>query len=294
MQVLRRLLAAAIVTKVGAALAAIPLLSLLAGAARAQAPKPWEMNLQPAFSPVAESIHSLHDFVLIIITVITIFVAALLVWVMVKYNRKANPTPSQTSHHTGLEIAWTILPALILVAIAIPSFRLVYFQDRTQDADMTLKVIAHQWNWEYTYPDSDNLNFTSIMLPDDEAKKNGKLRLLDVDNEVVLPVGKNIRILTSSTEVIHSFFIPSLGVQRYAVPGRTIETWVKINAPGMYYGQCNQICGKDHARMPIAIRAVTPAEFDAWVVTAKKKFATAPADPAAEPRQLAALDQTQR
>jgi len=294
MQVLRRLLAAAIVTKVGAALLAVPLLSLLAGGAQAQAPKPWEMNLQPAFSPVAEAIHSLHDFVLIIITVITIFVAALLVWVMVKYNRKANPTPSQTSHHTGLEIAWTIIPALILVAIAIPSFRLVYFQDRTQDADMTLKVIAHQWNWEYTYPDSDNLNFTSVMLPDDEAKKNGKLRLLDVDNEVVLPVGKNIRILTSSTEVIHSFFIPSLGVQRYAVPGRTIETWVKINAPGMYYGQCNQICGKDHARMPIAIRAVTPAEFDAWVVTAKKKFATGPADPAAEPRQLAALDLTQR
>ena len=304
MQFLRRLTASAnqrrgTTARIGGALArlmlALPFLPLLAGAAHAQAPKPWEINLQPAFSPVAEGIHSLHNLVLVIITVITIFVGILLVIVMLKFNHRANPTPSQTSHHTGLEIAWTILPALILVVIAIPSFRLVYFQDRTHDADMTLKVIAHQWNWEYNYPDHGGLNFISSVLPDDEAKKNGKLRLLDVDNELVLPVGKNVRILTSSTEVIHSFFIPSLGVQRYAIPGRTIETWVKINAPGMYYGQCNQICGKDHSRMPIAIRAVTPAEFDAWLADAKKKFASSdPADRQAVARQLAALDQIQR
>ena len=298
MNFLRRLTAAAKATQgrvaksgaaLSAALLALPL--LLPGAAMAQQPHPWQMGMQQAFSPVAEDIHSLHNFVLIIITVITIFVGILLLLVMLKFNRRANPTPSQTSHHTGLEVAWTIIPALILVAIAIPSFRLVYKQDRTNEADMTLKVIAHQWNWEYNYPDQGGLNFVSAVLPDDEAKKAGKIRLLDVDNELVLPIGKNIRILTSSTEVIHSFFIPSLGVQRYAIPGRTIETWVRTTAPGTYYGQCNQICGKDHARMPIAVRAVSQQEFDAWLVDAKKKFASG--DPVAT-RQLAALDQIQR
>jgi cytochrome c oxidase subunit 2 len=298
MQFLRRLKAAAKaarnrVANPGAALSAaiLGLPFLLAGTAMAQKPEPWQMGMQAPFSPVAEDIHSLHNFVLIIITAITIFVAVLLLIVMLKFNRRANPTPSQTSHHTGLEVAWTIIPALILVAIAIPSFRLVYKQDRTHEADMTLKVIAHQWNWEYNYPDHGGLNFVSAMLPEDEAKKAGKLRLLDVDNELVLPVGKNIRILTSSSQVIHSFFIPALGVQRYAIPGRTIETWVRITAPGTYYGQCNQICGKDHARMPIAVRAVTQQEFDAWLVDAKKKFASG--DPVAT-RQLAALDLTQR
>jgi len=210
---------------------------------------------------------------------------------MLKFNRKANPTPSQTSHHTGLEIAWTVIPILILVGIAIPSFRLVFFQDRTNDAAMTIKVTAHQWYWEYTYPDSQNLNFRSDLIPDDEARRTGKIRLLDVDNPMVVPVGKNIRILTSSTEVIHSFFIPSLGVQRYAIPGRTIETWVNVTAPGIYYGQCNQICGKDHSRMPIAVRAVPAEEFDAWVAEAKKKFAT---DTTEAPVQVAAVTERQR
>ena len=259
----------------------------LGGPAWAQKPEPWQMGMQHAFSPVQEKIASLHNGLLITITIITLFVGGLLVWVMLKYNSKANPVPSQTSHHTGLEIAWTLIPALILVAVAIPSFRLVYYQDRTHEADMTVKVIAHQWNWEYSYPDNDNLNFTSYIVPDEDVKKNGGLRLLEVDNQVVLPVGKNIRILTSSVDVIHSFFIPSLGVQRYAIPGRTLETWVKITAPGVYYGQCNQICGKDHSRMPIAIRAVPQAEFEAWLVDAKKKFAANMPD---ETRQMASTD----
>jgi len=265
--------------------------AMAAPGAMAQQPRPWQMGFQQSFSPVMDRIESLHTGVLWVITIITLFVGALLVVVMLKFNRKANPTPSQTSHHTGLEIAWTVIPILILVGIAIPSFRLVFFQDRTNDAAMTIKVTAHQWYWEYTYPDSQNLNFRSDLIPDDEARRTGKIRLLDVDNPMVVPVGKNIRILTSSTEVIHSFFIPSLGVQRYAIPGRTIETWVNVTAPGIYYGQCNQICGKDHSRMPIAVRAVPAEEFDAWVAEAKKKFAT---DTTEAPVQVAAVTERQR
>jgi cytochrome c oxidase subunit 2 len=176
-------------------------------------------------------------------------------------------------------VAWTVIPVLILVVIAIPSFRLVYFEDRTQHADLTIKVTGHQWYWEYTYPDNDGLDFSSYIVPDDELKP-GQLRLLDVDNQMVVPAGKNIRILTTSADVIHSFYIPSLGVQRYAIPGRTIETWVNVDEPGDYRGECNQICGTNHARMPISIKALTPEAFTAWVAQAKKQFSdTAPAEP---------------
>ena len=147
---------------------------------------------------------------------------------------------------------------LILVVIAIPSFRLIYYEDRTRDADLTIKVTGHQWYWEYTYPDKNNIDFTSYIIPDDQLKP-GQLRLLDVDNQLVVPVGKNIRVLQTSTDVIHSWFIPALGVQRYAIPGRTIETWFRADQPGMFYGECNQICGTNHSRMPIVVRAVTDA-----------------------------------
>jgi cytochrome c oxidase subunit 2 len=269
----RRLFAAAF------ALAVTPV--LLAGAAQADGiPRPWEMSMQPAAGPIKERIISLHNLVLVIITLITLFVGLLLVWVMVRYNRTRNPVASQTSHHTLLEIAWTVVPVLILVIIAIPSFRLVYYEDRTRDADMTLKVTAHQWYWEYAYPDNGNIDFSSYVVPDDQLKP-GQLRLLDVDNQLVVPAGKNIRVLVTSTDVIHSFFIPSVGVQRYAIPGRTIETWFRVDKPGVYYGQCNQICGQNHSRMPISVRAVTPQEFQAWLVEAKTKFsdATPPAVP---------------
>jgi cytochrome c oxidase subunit 2 len=218
--------------------------------------------------------------------------------VAVRYNSKRNPTPSQTSHNTFLEVAWTVIPILILVVIAIPSFRLVYYEDRTQDADLTVKVTGHQWYWEYSYPDKGNIDFSSYIVPDDQLKP-GQPRLLTVDNELVVPAGKNIRILTGSTDVIHSFFIPSLGVQRYAIPGRTIETWFRADKPGVYYGECNQICGTNHSRMPIVVHAVTPQEFDAWLVQAKTKFsdagtpATASVTPEARPFSLAAA-QVQR
>jgi cytochrome c oxidase subunit 2 len=233
------------------------------------APQPWEMGMQRSFSPIKDRIIDLHDLVLAIITVITLFVAALLMWVVYRYNAQRNPTPSRTSHNTILEISWTVIPVLILVIIAIPSFRLIYYQDRTPDPDMTIKVTGHQWYWEYTYPDQGNFDIESRYVGDDDLKP-GQLRLLDVDNQLVIPVNKKIRILTTSGDVIHSFFIPSFGVQRYAIPGRTIETWLEANQIGTFYGECNQICGLNHSQMPISVRAVSEADFKTWVDQAKK------------------------
>jgi cytochrome c oxidase subunit II len=233
------------------------------------APRPWEMGMQRSFGPIKDRIIELHDLVLVIITVITLFVGGLLVWVMIRYNSRRNPVPSQTSHNTIIEILWTVLPVLILVVMAIPSFRLIYYQDRTADPDMTIKVTAHQWYWEYSYPDQGNVAIESRYIHDEDLKP-GQLRLLDVDNQVVIPVGKKIRILTNSTDVIHSFFVPALGVQRYAIPGRTIETWMEADQVGTFYGECNQICGQDHSRMPISVKAVSEADFKTWVEEAKK------------------------
>ncbi|HXT78336.1 MAG TPA: cytochrome c oxidase subunit II [Acetobacteraceae bacterium] len=254
------------------------------------APKPWEMGMQAAYGPIKERIIELHHLVLVIITVITLFVGGLLVWVMLRYNAKRNPVPSRTSHNTVLEIAWTVIPVLILVVMAIPSFRLIYYQDRTPNPDMTIKVTGHQWYWEYTYPDQGNLDIESRYVHDEDLKP-GQRRLLEVDNQLVIPVGKKIRVLTSSTDVIHSFFIPSFGVQRYAIPGRTIETWMEASVPGVFYGECNQICGQDHSRMPISVRAVSEADFKAWVEQAKKSAAVTQPD-ADHGQMLAAADNT--
>jgi cytochrome c oxidase subunit 2 len=238
------------------------------------APKPWEMGMQRSYSPIKDRVIDLHNEVLVIITLITLFVGGLLIWVMFRYNSKRNPVPSQTSHNTIIEILWTVIPVLILVVIAIPSFRLIYYQDRTPDPDMTIKVTGHQWYWEYTYPDQGNLDVESRYIHDDDLKP-GQLRLLEVDNQLVIPVGKKIRILTTSSDVIHSFFIPAFGVQRYAIPGRTIETWMEADQAGTFYGECNQICGQDHSRMPIAVKAVSEADFEAWVAEAKKSASSA-------------------
>jgi cytochrome c oxidase subunit II len=237
-------------------------------------PLPWEMGMQRSFSPIKDRIIELNDLVLVIITLITLFVGVLLVWVMIRYNAKRNPVPSQTSHNTIIEILWTVVPVLILVMMAIPSFRLIYYQDRTPDPDLTIKVTGHQWYWEYSYPDQGNVDVESRYIHDEDLKP-GQLRLLDVDNQMVIPVNKKIRILTSSTDVIHSFFIPALGVQRYAIPGRTIETWLEADKIGTFYGECNQICGQDHSRMPISVKAVSEADFKAWVEEAKKSASAA-------------------
>jgi cytochrome c oxidase subunit II len=276
-------------------LAALTMMLVTPGAAAlAQAvgaPRPWEMGMQAAFGPLKQEQIDLHHLVLVIITVITLFVAGLLGWVMWRYNARRNPAPTRTAHNTVLEIAWTVIPVLILVVMAIPSFRLVYYEDRTHDADLTIKVTGHQWYWEYTYPDKNNIDFSSYIIPDDQLKP-GQRRLLEVDNQLVVPVGKNVRILTTSGDVIHSWFIPALGVQRYAIPGRTIETWLRADQPGVYYGECNQICGTNHSRMPIVVHAVPEQEFNAWLTQAKTKFSdAAPTEPSTkegEPRVLAA------
>jgi cytochrome c oxidase subunit 2 len=259
-------------------------------AALAQAPHAWETGMQAAHSPVEQGIHNLHALVTWLMVAVVIFVAALLLYVVYKFNAKRHPIASRTSHNTLLEVAWTILPVLILVVIAIPSFRLIYFEDRVRDADVTIKVTGHQWYWEYTYPDSDNIHFDSYMITEDQLQP-GQLRNLTVDNQLVLPAGKNVRILTTGADVIHSFFIPSLGVQRYAIPGRTIETWVKIDEPGDYYGECNQICGTNHSVMPISVHAVTPEDYKVWLDQAKTKFAS---DDTAASRKFAAVAEKQR
>jgi cytochrome c oxidase subunit 2 len=267
---------------------------VLAGPAMAQAPKPWQLGFQTPQSSVMHGIEGLHSLVLWLMTMVTIFVAALLAWVMWRYRASKNPTPSRISHHTALEVAWTLLPVLILVLIAIPSFRLVYYEDRTDDPALTIKVTGHQWNWEYGYPDNGGFSFISNMILDEDLKPD-QIRHLSVDNNLVVPAGKNVRILTTSSDVIHSFFIPSLGVQRYAIPGRTIETWVRVDKPGVYYGECNQICGTNHSVMPIAVEALSPDDFTKWAEQAKTKFASNPVrTPEGGEQEVASVAETVR
>lgn len=244
--------------------------------ALAQVPHDFQLGMQAPHSPVKLHIAELHQLLLVIITLITLFVAGLLGYALWRYNERRNPVPGRFSHNTAIEVAWTIVPVLILVIIAIPSFRLIYYEDRVHDPDLTVNVTGHQWYWEYTYPGPKPVDISSNII-DDADLKPGQLRLLAVDNPLVLPAGKKVRILTTSGDVIHSFFIPSLGVQRYAIPGRTIETWVEVDQPGDYYGECNQICGINHSRMPIMVHAVTPAEFTTWIQAQQRAAASASA-----------------
>ena len=228
----------------------------------------------PAATPVRERIDAFHNELLIITTLITVFVLGLLIYVMVRFNAKRNPVPSKTTHNTLLEVIWTAVPVLILVAIALPSFKLLYFENRIQKADMTLKVTGHQWYWSYEYPDQGGFAFDSNMIPDDQVAKAGEPRLLGVDNPVVLPVGATVRILVSGTDVIHSWYVPATGVQEYAVIGRVNESWLQFDRTGVFYGQCNHICGVNHPFMPIEIKVVSKPDFYQWVEQAKKKFAS--------------------
>lgn len=239
--------------------------------AQAQQPSPWEMGLQAPATPVADDLHFLHNIVLnATITIITLFVLALLVIVIVKFNRKANPNPSKTTHHTGLEIAWTLIPVLILVVLAVPSWKLLYKQDRAVDADMTIKATGNQWYWTFEYQDvldadGEPLTFDAIMIPEDELAP-GQPRLLAVDNNVVVPVGAKVRVLVTAADVIHAITVPSFGFKTDAVPGRVNETWFQVHEgkEGVYYGQCSELCGKDHAYMPLAVEAVSPEVYEAW------------------------------
>ena len=236
------------------------------------APTPWGMGLQESGGPIKDAISSFNSLVFVIIVVITIFVLVLLAYCVWRFRAEANPTPSTTSHNTLLEVAWTVVPVLILVVIAIPSFRLIYYQDRAIDPEMTINVQGRQWYWHYAYPDHGNFTFDSYPVADGDIGR-GQIRALSVDNPLVIPVGADIRILTTGQDVIHSFFVPSLGVQKYTIPGRTLETWMRADRPGVFYGQCNQICGVNHWFMPIEVRAVPREEFEAWTAQARTRFA---------------------
>src|ERR1700760_96829 len=242
-------------------------------------PAPWEYKLQESGSPVMDHIEWFHNWLLVIITVITLFVLALLITVVIKFNARANPVPSRTTHNTLIEVAWTLIPVMILVGIAIPSFRLLFQELDIPKADVTIKASGNQWNWTYAYPD-DKIEYTSIMLSEDErAKLDEPLpRLLGADHALVVPVNKVIRVQTTGTDVIHSFAVPAFGIKIDAIPGRLNETWFQATKTGVYYGQCSELCGKDHAFMPIAVRVVTDQEFTTWIETAQKKFAANPAN----------------
>jgi cytochrome c oxidase subunit 2 len=266
---------------VGAALAALPGAAFAAQAPGDGFPAPGQMGLQMANSPIADEIHAFHNGILLPVTIIiSLFVLALLIYVVVKFNDKANPTPSRTTHHTLLEVAWTVLPVLILVFIAIPSFRLLAHQLIIPQPDVTIKVTGNQWYWSYAYPKDQGggFSFDSLLVPDDQIDPaKGQIRLLSVDNEAVVPVGKKIRVQVTASDVIHSFTIPAFGVRIDAVPGRLNESWFQAERVGIYYGQCSKICGKDHAFMPIAFRVVSEKDYADWLAAAKKKFAAAPA-----------------
>ena len=238
-------------------------------------PSPRQIGLQDPVTDIAEQIHSLYNLVNVVIIIIALFVMFLLIWVVVRFNEKANPTPSKTTHHAGIEFAWTVIPILILVFISLPSFKLLFAQYTYPVADLTIKATGNQWNWTHAYPDilrpdGKPVSFTTIMLNDaeraaQEAKGIPSPRQLAVDNEVFVPVNKNVHVLITASDVIHNWTIPSFGSKVDAVPGRTTATWFRAKREGVYYGQCSELCGKDHASMPIAVRVVKQAQFDEWV-----------------------------
>ncbi|MGA8076893.1 MAG: cytochrome c oxidase subunit II [Xanthobacteraceae bacterium] len=249
--------------------------TLLASAGAAFAgmghPTPWEMDLQGAASPVMAQISEFHFFLLWVIGAISAFVLALLLIIIVRFNARANPMPSRTTHNTLLETAWTIVPVIILAAIAVPSFRLLFVELDVPHPDLTVKATGKQWFWSYSYPDNGNFEFDSIMVPDKDLKP-GQPRLLTVDNEMVVPVNKVVHVLVTGADVIHSFDVLSFGIRIDAIPGRMNETWFKATKMGTFYGQCTELCGKDHSFMPIAVHVVDQNDFNAWVVQAKQKF----------------------
>jgi cytochrome c oxidase subunit II len=250
---------------------------LLPVAARADGyPLPGQIGFQEAATPIAHELVFFHNWILLpIITAICLFVLALLIYVIFRFNEKANPTPARTTHHSGLEVAWTVTPVMILVVIAIPSFRLLTHQLTIPPADITVKATGKQWYWTYTYPKDQGggFEFDSTMIQEADLKP-GDIRQLSVDNEVVVPVGKVVHVEVTAADVIHSFTVPAFGIRIDAVPGRMNETWFKAEREGIYYGQCSKICGKDHSDMPIAVRVVSEEKYAAWLAEASKKFAS--------------------
>src|SRR5271156_954050 len=245
-----------------------------AGAALAQfgQPAPWQMDLQEAATPVMDQIAGFHYFLLWVIAAISLFVLVLLLIIIVRFNARANPVPSRTTHYTPIEIIWTIVPVVILAAIAVPSFRLLFVELDVPKPDITIKATGKQWFWSYSYPDNGNFEFDSLMIAEKDLKP-GQPRLLTVDNELVVPVNKVVHVLVTGADVIHSFAVPSFGIKIDAVPGRMNDTWFKATSEGLFHGQCSELCGKDHSFMPITVRVVKDSEFSAWAAAAKQKYA---------------------
>jgi cytochrome c oxidase subunit 2 len=256
---------------VGAAVAALIAFSGLPAAAL---PYNYETGMQPAASPVMEQIEDFHRLLFYIIVLVCLFVLALLVWIVVKYRAGANAVPSKVHHNTLLEVAWTLIPVIILVFIAVPSFRLLYFEAVIPKPDVTIKAIGKQWFWSYEYPGSAaGFTYDSLGLSDADAAKANKPRLLGVDNPIYVPVNKVVEVDTVGADVIHSWAMPQMGVKMDAVPGRINKTWFKADRTGVFYGQCSELCGARHAYMPIELHVVSEAEYNAWLADSKKKFA---------------------
>ena len=253
-----------------------------ARSALAGQPVDWQLGFQEAATPVMERLDDLHNLLLVIIFAIAVFVLVLLAYVLIRFRRSNNPTPSRTSHSTLLEVAWTVIPIIVLVIVAVPSFKLLYYVDRTPEVGMTVKAIGHQWYWTYEYPDHE-ITFDALLVPEDQLKP-GQPRLLETDNRVVLPVNTKVRLLFTADDVLHAWAVPAFGIKVDTVPGRTSEAWVEVTREGVYYGQCSELCGVNHGLMPIAVEAVSKERFAAWLVEAKQKFAR---EAAPAPRQIA-------
>lgn len=236
--------------------------------------KPDQLGFMEPATQVMRDIISLHDGLLIMCIVVSLFVMGLMIYIFIKFNAKANPIPSKTTHHTGLEIVWTAIPIIILLVIAVPSFKLLYLQDVIPEADLTVKAIGNQWYWTYEYPDHDDFSFDSIILTDEEAKAAGHPRLLGTDTHIVVPVNKTVRLIVTASDVIHSWTIPAFGVKIDAVPGKLNETWFNVEREGIYYGQCSELCGIDHGYMPIMVEVVSQEKYDAWIEMAREEYAT--------------------
>ena len=257
-------------------------------------PTPKGIGLQPAAAPLKHAAHDFHDLILMpIITLITLLVLGLLIWIVVRYNKKSNPVPAKWSHNTTIEVIWTVVPVLILMFIAIFSFRLLFAYNDMPKPDVTVKATGYQWYWGYEYPDQKVGEFVSNLLPEDEAKQRNVPYLLAATEPLVVPVNKNVRVLVTGADVIHAFALPAFGLKIDAVPGRINETWFRAEKVGTYYGQCSELCGVDHAFMPIEIKVVTQPEFEAWVASKGGSMtadAPAAAEPAAAPAAPAAAD----
>lgn len=248
------------------------------------APHDWQMWFPVAGSPMQAKIDWLMQYVLWIMTAVVVFVALLMAYVFIKFNAKANKTPGHVTHNTLIEVIWIVIPTILLAIIIVPSISLIYYEGDTSNPYMTVTVTGHQWYWEYNYNAVPGLDYTSYMIADDKLQP-GDIRRLSVDHPLVLPIGKKIKFNITSSDVLHGFYLPSLGVQKYAIPGTIQTSWTLIPKVGTYYGQCNQICGVNHDAMPIEIKAVSMDDYLAWIKVAQANYvmSTYQANPVSSP-----------